>query len=61
MIRTMLRFSASVVDGGVAVVSAVGGAGADGLRWLAERGGADSSEPAPEDPPSKDEPVPPDG
>ena len=49
MIRTMLRFSASVVDGGVAVVSAVGGTGADGLRWLAERGEKDSSAPASDD------------
>lgn len=49
MIRTVLRFSASVIDGGVAVVSAVGGAGADGLRRLAELGAKDSSAPASDD------------
>jgi len=43
MIGTALRFSAAVIDGGVAVVSAVGGATADGLRWIADYGGDDSS------------------
>lgn len=51
MIRKAFRLSASVIDGGVAVVAAVGGATADGLRWIADYGvddGKAATTPAPD-------------